>query len=100
MCILFMFFFVSSRRRHTSGALVTGVQTCALPISDFEGGFTCCVEQGWYGHRARKATWLYVNGFIPPLLKWRKAPGDFVRLDDGYHSKEERARAIDRQSGV
>src|SRR3546814_9379787 len=23
----------SSRRRHTSGALVTGVQTCALPIS-------------------------------------------------------------------
>src|SRR3546814_18421036 len=27
-----MFFFVSSRRRHTSGALVTGVQTCALPI--------------------------------------------------------------------
>src|SRR3546814_14772546 len=26
-------FFVSSRRRHTSCALVTGVQTCALPIS-------------------------------------------------------------------
>src|SRR3546814_17217986 len=25
-------FFLSSRRRHTSGALVTGVQTCALPI--------------------------------------------------------------------
>src|SRR3546814_10343754 len=29
-----MFFFFSSRRRHTSCALVTGVQTCALPISD------------------------------------------------------------------
>src|SRR3546814_1590646 len=27
-----MFFFFSSRRRHTSCALVTGVQTCALPI--------------------------------------------------------------------
>src|SRR3546814_7598344 len=26
-------FCFSSRRRHTSGALVTGVQTCALPIS-------------------------------------------------------------------
>src|SRR3546814_2556729 len=26
------FFFVSSRRRHTRCALVTGVQTCALPI--------------------------------------------------------------------
>src|SRR3546814_19998719 len=29
---MFSFFF-SSRRRHTSCALVTGVQTCALPIS-------------------------------------------------------------------
>src|SRR3546814_422564 len=28
------FFFFSSRRRHTRCALVTGVQTCALPISD------------------------------------------------------------------
>src|SRR3546814_14567165 len=28
-----MFFFFSSRRRHTRCALVTGVQTCALPIS-------------------------------------------------------------------
>src|SRR3546814_4187875 len=33
--ILFFFccFFFSSRRRHTRCALVTGVQTCALPIS-------------------------------------------------------------------
>src|SRR3546814_19312175 len=30
-CVSFVFFF-SSRRRHTSCALVTGVQTCALPI--------------------------------------------------------------------
>src|SRR3546814_2338128 len=29
-------FFFSSRRRHTSCALVTGVQTCALPISEVE----------------------------------------------------------------
>src|SRR3546814_9348159 len=28
-----MFCFFSSRRRHTRCALVTGVQTCALPIS-------------------------------------------------------------------
>src|SRR3546814_18660762 len=32
MCIL-VFCFFSSRRRHTRCALVTGVQTCALPIS-------------------------------------------------------------------
>src|SRR3546814_1352259 len=30
---LCMLFFFSSRRRHTRCALVTGVQTCALPIS-------------------------------------------------------------------
>src|SRR3546814_5512184 len=32
--MFFVFFFFSSRRRHTSCALVTGVQTCALPIFD------------------------------------------------------------------
>src|SRR3546814_5993606 len=31
--MLVYFFFFSSRRRHTRCALVTGVQTCALPIS-------------------------------------------------------------------
>src|SRR3546814_10566039 len=31
--LLLLFFFFSSRRRHTRCALVTGVQTCALPIS-------------------------------------------------------------------
>src|SRR3546814_6477155 len=31
-CFLFFFFFFSSRRLHTRCALVTGVQTCALPI--------------------------------------------------------------------
>src|SRR3546814_8698741 len=30
--VLSIFFFFSSRRRHTRCALVTGVQTCALPI--------------------------------------------------------------------
>src|SRR3546814_5467395 len=30
--LLCFFFFFSSRRRHTRCALVTGVQTCALPI--------------------------------------------------------------------
>src|SRR3546814_5478258 len=32
MCVLCFVFFFSSRRRHTRCALVTGVQTCALPI--------------------------------------------------------------------
>src|SRR3546814_5809808 len=36
MCVLFCFF--SSRRRHTRCALVTGVQTCALPICEVTSG--------------------------------------------------------------
>src|SRR3546814_3229388 len=35
--VVFSFvFFFSSRRRHTRCALVTGVQTCALPISSLD----------------------------------------------------------------
>src|SRR3546814_4786854 len=33
LCLYLVCFFFSSRRRHTRCALVTGVQTCALPIS-------------------------------------------------------------------
>src|SRR3546814_252654 len=35
-CIFCVWFFFSSRRRHTRCALVTGVQTCALPIFPFD----------------------------------------------------------------
>ncbi len=58
------------------------------------GGWTCCVEQGHYGHRARKATWLYVRGVIAPrALIWGPATGK-DRLDEGFHTAEERRRAI------
>src|SRR3546814_10014192 len=46
-------FFVSSRRRHTRCALVTGVQTCALPICRLETDPAYCDlarriwTQGW-----------------------------------------------------
>lgn len=62
-------------------------------VADFEGGWTCCVEQGHYGHRARKATWLYANGVELPELKWGSS-GIRERLDEGYHSAEERRRAV------
>jgi hypothetical protein len=57
--------------------------------------WTCCVEQGHYGHPARKATWLYYVGDNPPDLIWGKSAG--VRLDEGFHSKAERDAA--RASG-
>src|SRR3546814_1819950 len=39
MCFVFVVFFFSSRRRHTRCTLVTGVQTCALPILAAPGFF-------------------------------------------------------------
>lgn len=62
--------------------------------ADFHGGWTCCVEQGSYGHKARKATWLYAFGVELPSLRWGAAPGDFLKLDELFHSAAERARAI------
>src|SRR3546814_7321439 len=42
-CSLCCMFFLSSRRRHTRCALVTGVQTCALPI--FNGISGLCITK-------------------------------------------------------
>jgi hypothetical protein len=39
-------------------------------VADFHGGWTCCVEQGRYGHYARKPTWLYAVGCELPELDW------------------------------
>jgi hypothetical protein len=47
--------------------------------SVLDDGWTCCVDQGRYGHRAQKATWLYAVGVPLPQLTWGKAPGG-VRL--------------------
>jgi len=61
------------------------------------GGWTCCVEQGHYGHPARKATWLYAVRTDLPTLRWGRAPKR-QRLDEGFHSKVERDAA--RASGA
>lgn len=46
--------------------------------ADFVGGWTCYVEQGRYGHAARKATWLYAHGVRLSSLAWGVLP---QRLD-------------------
>src|SRR3546814_3612198 len=46
MCVVFFYLCFSNRRRHTRCALVTGVQTCALPISAAD-------QQSGQGRRAR-----------------------------------------------
>jgi len=43
--------------------------------ADAFGGWTCCVDQGHYGHFANKLTWLLVYGVTPadlPELTWGK----------------------------
>ena len=52
--------------------------------ADFAGGWTCCVDQGHYGHPAQKSTWLYAVGMPLPSLRWGRARGT-RRLDDGCH---------------
>jgi hypothetical protein len=38
--------------------------------ADMSGGWTCYVEQGFYGHPSRKPTWLYAHGVDLPALHW------------------------------
>lgn len=40
--------------------------------ADEFGGWTCCVEQGRYGHFANKPTWLYAAHVDLPSLAWGK----------------------------
>src|SRR3546814_1165386 len=55
-----LFFVFSSRRRHTRCALVTGVQTCALPI--------CMIGKSW-GQGAQHSQALYSMFMHVPGLK-------------------------------
>lgn len=68
---------------------------------DSFGGIGCCVEQGNYGHKARKATWLYVNKLKTKELIWGRANGK-QRIDEGFRSKEQakEARASENFSPV
>lgn len=61
-----------------------------------EYGFACFVEQGHYGHPARKGTWLYAAGTrsLPELV--RGPAYGCKRLEDGFHSTEERRAARER----
>src|SRR3546814_6962915 len=67
------FFFFSSRRRHTRCALVTGVQTCALPISCVRPGChrphqekcLCCMATRPY---ARCPSWCRPRYVLRPVV--------------------------------
>src|SRR3546814_6789510 len=65
-----MCFFFSSRRRHTRCALVTGVQTCALPIyAEKLANITFHEKLGTLADKvervAKLAEWLASEGIVP-----------------------------------
>lgn len=59
-------------------------------MADFEGCWTCCVEQGRYGHYARKPTLLLACGVDLPSLDW--GVGE-ARLDPAVVERMGLARA-------
>lgn len=56
------------------------------------GGWACHVDQGWYGHLAKKPTWLFLAGAEPPSMRWGRSNAT-MRIDAGFHSTAERREA-------
>src|SRR3546814_7462752 len=98
MICVFVCFFFSSRRRHTRCALVTGVQTCALPIcrkqsvadSSFDA-WTRYYKQDENSPNALVS--YYTKGALVALgldLTIRRDSGGAHSLDDVMRRQEER----------
>src|SRR3546814_3290040 len=80
--VCFCFFFFSSRRRHTRCALVTGVQTCALPIS--QGLSLTPLKQQLgrsTGSLRHRADYLQLRGSHANRNGWRLGP-DWTEADE------------------
>lgn len=61
-------------------------------------GWTCCVEQGHYGHRARKATWLYAAHVELPSLRWGRSEASIKPRPGRDPVRERRIGAVQRMS--
>src|SRR3546814_1155991 len=94
-CIVVFFF--SSRRRHTRCALVTGVQTCALPIS-----LMCLVSlslmAGTVAHAAEPIVCL--DSDVAAGLGHVDGDRDQVPSDDGKAAPHHHGGCRDRKSVV
>src|SRR3546814_2937540 len=74
--VVWLVFFFSSRRRHTRCALVTGVQTCALPILLEAAGMIAGAAAFLAGHLV--AIWLYARNRRAALTPSQRALGWLV----------------------
>ena len=55
-------------------------------------GWSCWVDQGWYGHVLKKPTWLYAVGVELPALEWGEGPGAQLPHRDATLSATQRER--------
>lgn len=65
-----------------------------------DGGWVCHVEQWHYGHRAKKATWLYAFGVSwLPSLEWRTTPdtATVAFVSDGGGGFKDESKRPDRE---
>src|SRR3546814_8623504 len=94
---LFGFFFFSSRRRHTRCALVTGVQTCALPIfmcNQLGGRFVDYLERVDGGWKIKKR--IVVRDWsisMPVTADWTA----LAKLRDGLRSNRSEERRVGKE---
>lgn len=97
---------------HPAGSLAWNAFDLPKPRSSggwtrslLDGGYSCYVEQGRYGHPMRKATWLYAYGVELPALRWgRKNDNELGEFKWGHRAdKPERDRnrpRVDSQHSV
>src|SRR3546814_20314252 len=87
--ILLLCFFFSSRRRHTRCALVTGVQTCALPISRSRGAAS---------RRGRRTRSRSTKGKATIRCAWRHDPSCRAAVRGGDARLDLPPKSADRES--
>src|SRR3546814_7126871 len=90
----FVVFFFSSRRRHTRCALVTGVQTCALPISPAKAG------EGWGGVSSGSARTVGIPSQPPPAFAGGGAKAKARGFRRSYRYRPPAQGSSDRKSVV
>lgn len=68
--------------------------------ADAHGGRSCYIDQGAYGHIAKKPTWLYAVLPHFPKMDWTRVWGRPRIGGTGFHSRLERAKAKASSKGI
>src|SRR3546814_9286912 len=98
--VVVVFFFFASRRRHTRCALVTGVQTCALPICQTLTNSYATVLDAWRPDNqdamiAEVRAW--GTYYTTNIDSWWVEDGSFMRLQNivlGYSLPQDRMSVV------